>query len=81
MLVDDLGNILVADSGNNRLVVFNMDGEFVREIGSTMEGVSTPSDMVKVRGKGKDGVEENHILVTYSGSHGTDGTLVRFKCM
>jgi len=80
MLVDDLGNMLVADSGNNRLVVFNVDGEFVRQFGSRMEGVCTPSDMVKVRGKGKDGVEEDHILVTFSGTDGTDGRLVRYKC-
>jgi len=81
MLVDDLGNMLVADSGNNRLVVFNVDGEFVRQFGSPVKGVSTPSDLVKVRGRGKDGGEEDHILVTYSGSDGTDGRLVRYKCI
>jgi len=81
MLVDDLGNVLLADSGNNRLVVLNTDGQFVREFGALVEGASAPSDMVKVQGKSKDGLEENHILVTYSGNDGTDGRVARFKCI
>ena len=74
--MDDLGNVLLADSGNNRL-----DGQFVREFGALVKGASAPSDMVKVQGKSKDGLEENHILVTYSGNDGTDGRVARFKCI
>merc|ERR1719186_1327939 len=80
LLLDDRGHVLVADSGNNRLIVLNKEGQLFREISLKEKNALCPSDFVKVRGKSSDGVEENHIVVTYTGGDGTDGRLVRFKC-
>merc|ERR1719228_2294600 len=47
MVCDDSGNILVADSGNNRLVVANKKGDLVR-VGKSDDQYYCPCDMVRV---------------------------------
>lgn len=38
MAVDDQGYIIVADSGNNRIQIFNPDGVFIRSFGGWGSG-------------------------------------------
>ena len=38
MAIDGQGNVYVVDAGNNRIQVFTVDGEYLRQFGSKEEG-------------------------------------------
>ena len=69
LIGDDLGNILVADSENDRLVVFKKDGHFVKVIGSEVGKFSAPHGLVR---------QGNTVLVVNMGREGP-GCVVRFR--
>ena len=64
MLADDVGNVLVADSGNNRLLVYTEEGKFLRVMQqldvvrlSSPQGLARMGDAVLAvfRGEGGEG--------------------------
>ena len=70
VLTDDDGNLLVCDSGNNRLVVFSEWGEFLR-VADTHHKYSTPFGLVR---------HENTVVTVYQGkSVGATAALVRYR--
>lgn len=58
------GNIVVADSMNARVQMFDPDGKFIRKFGSRGDG---PSDFQIIKGIAVD--SENHIYITDAKSH------------
>lgn len=70
VLTDDDGNLLVCDSGNNRLLVFTETGDFLR-VADTHHKYSTPFGLIR---------HENTVVTVYQGKQvGGAAALVRYR--
>ncbi len=73
LLADGIG-LVVADSGNHRLCVFTLSGEFVAAIGSAKQALNEPCDVLELTSDG------SFIVTNRRGHHLTrisrDGTVV-----
>ena len=65
MLADEVGNVLVADSGNNRLLVYTEEGKFLRVMQqkdvvrlSSRQGLARMGDAVLAVFRGEEGEGE-----------------------
>ena len=69
LLADDLGNIMLADSDNDRLVVFTKSGRFVKVIRLEGGKFSAPHGLMR---------QGNTVLAVYMGREGQGG-VVRYR--
>ena len=69
LLADDLGNIMLADSDNYRLVVFTKSGRFVKVIRLEGGKFSAPHGLMR---------QGNTVLAVYMGREGQGG-VVRYR--
>jgi hypothetical protein len=72
LMVDDLGNVLVGDSDNNRLLVYTMEGKFLKIVTQQEDWrYSSPHALVR---KG------NSVLAVFRGEGmGDKGAIVKYK--
>jgi len=72
LLADDLGNILVSDSGNNRFLVFTEEGKFLKVIQQKdIARLASPQGMTRKN--------EEVLAVFKGGEEGIKGAVVKFK--
>ena len=67
MMADDVGNLLLGDSGNNRLGVYTSEGKFVKVVGHVEWRFSSPQGLVVV---------DNMVYAVFSG--GKEGAIVKY---
>ena len=72
MLADDLGNILVSDSDNNRFLVFTEEGKFLKVVQQKdVAKLASPQGMIR---------NNNEVLAVFRGDkEGIKGAVVKFK--
>jgi len=72
LLADDMGNLLVGDSGNNRLSVYTDEGKFVKVVGQVdWRFSSSPHGLVR---------HNNSVLAVFrGGKEGAPGGIVRYR--
>jgi len=71
LLADDMGNLLVGDSDNNRLLVFTDEGKFVKVVGQVDWRFSSPHTFVR---------RDRSVLAVFRGrKEGAQGAIVRYK--
>ena len=66
--MDDIGNVLVSDGGNNRLQVFSNDGKYMKLGGEVDYRYVSPCGLCRV---------DNNIYVAYRG--GQFGAIVKYS--
>ncbi len=77
-LLADYSGLVVADSMNNRLCVFRLNGELVSTVGSREQGLTCPYDVLECNSDGSFIVaNRGHTLVRVSGSGSTASALLR----
>ena len=71
VVADEFGNLMVGDSDNNRLVVFNKVGQLVKVVPNHQGVFYLPNDLLRV---------ENNLLVVYMATEDNhQGAVVRYK--
>jgi len=72
LLADDLGNIMVSDSDNNRFLVFTEDGKFLKVVQQKDDArLASPQGMIR---------KKEEVLAVFRGNkEGIKGTVVKFK--
>ena len=72
LMVDDLGNVLVGDSDNNRLLVYTSEGKFLKVVTQQEDWrYSSPCDLVR---------QGNSVLAVFRGEGMWDkGAIVKYK--
>jgi len=72
LLADDLGNIMVSDSENNRFLVFSEDGKFLKDVQQKdVTRLGSPQGMVR---------KKEEVLAVFRGDkEGINGTVAKFK--
>jgi len=68
ILADDVGSLLVGDSGNNRLGVYTSEGKFVRVVGHVEWRFLSPHGLVRV---------DNSVYAVFSGAK--EGAIVKYS--